>query len=102
MRCKKSIKEKKQMAKVKRSKFKLRSSSKRKQGKKSVHVSIPKKPTTPPVDIKNISILLHGEKKIGKTSLFAQEPGAFFLEFDPLQPFKILQKQVPDWPHFLA
>lgn len=88
------------MAKIRRSKTKKFQKSKRK--KSVVRVSLPKKPSKPPSDFKNISILLHGEKKIGKSSLFVQEPNAFFLEFDPLQPYKILQRQVPDWPHFLA
>jgi len=88
------------MAKIRRSQTKRFQKSKRK--KSVVQVSLPKKPSKPPSDFKNISILLHGEKKIGKSSLFAQEPNAFFLEFDPLQPYKILQRQVPDWSHFLA
>ena len=91
------------MAKVKRSKIKLKNHSRSlKPKKKSIQVSIPKKPTEPPTDIKDVSIFLHGEKKIGKTSLFAQESGAFFLEFDPLQPYKIRQVQISDWPHFIA
>lgn len=88
------------MAKIRRSQTKRFQKSKRK--KSVVQVSLPKKPSKPPSDFKNISILLHGEKKIGKSSLFACEQNSFFLEFDPLQPYKILQRQVPDWPHFLA
>ena len=66
-------------------------------------VSLPTEPTELSKDIRDFSMLIHGEKKIGKTSLLAQEPGTLFLEFDPLQKgVSIYQRQVPDWPHFLA
>lgn len=54
-------------------------------------------------DLADYSLLVHGDKKIGKTSLLAQEPGAYFLEWDPEQrALAILQTQIPDWRHFLA
>lgn len=90
------------MAKVTRSKLKKLQYKKKHTRKKAVSVSIPTKASKPPSDFRDISIFVHGEKKIGKTSLFAQEDGAFFLEFDPLQPFAIRQKHIPDWPHFIA
>jgi hypothetical protein len=54
-------------------------------------------------NISDFSMLVHGEKKIGKTSLFAQEENNFFLEFDPEQKaLEILQAQCPDWDHLLG
>ena len=91
------------MAKIKRSIHKKTSSNIRLRcAKKEIKVSIPEDLTEIPNDICEISILLHGEKKIGKSSLFAQEDGAFFLEFDPLQPYAIRQRHIPDWKHLLA
>ena len=68
-----------------------------------VEVSLPSKPTTPSNDIRDFSILIHGEKKGGKTSMLSQEEGAFFLEFDPLQKgLAIYQRHVNTWPELLA
>lgn len=89
------------MAHVKISTVRKKKTSKK--AKKIIKVSIPKRPTKICTDFRRYSFMLHGEKKIGKTTLFANEKGAFFLEFDPLQlSLAIKQKHVPDWPHFLA
>lgn len=70
---------------------------------KDLEVSIPDEPSVPCDDFRRYSMLVHGEKKIGKTTLFAQEEGVFFMEFDPLQlALAIRQQHIPDWPSTLA
>ena len=69
----------------------------------AVDVDLPTQKSEVADDIRLFSLLIHGEKKIGKTSLFAQEEGALFLEWDPEQKaLSIFQRQVPDWRHFLG
>ena len=52
--------------------------------------------------LRDSTLFIHGEKKIGKSSLLAYgEPESFFLEFDPIQPYDIMQRTVPTWPHML-
>ena len=79
---------------------------KRKKTKKKtaqIVVSIPKRPSKVCTDFRLYSVLIHGEKKIGKTTMWAHEEGAFFLEFDRVQlSLAIRQKHVPSWPHFVA
>jgi hypothetical protein len=68
-----------------------------------LEVDLPDEPTDVSSDIRDFSVLVHGEKKIGKTTLFAQEKMALFLEFDPEQrALRIFQRQVPNWPHYEA
>lgn len=89
------------MAKIKISSTKVKVTRRTK--KTTVKVSIPKKVSKISHDLRDYSVLLHGEKKIGKTTLWAQEKNAFFLMFDPIQKAQaLLQKHVPSWPHFLA
>lgn len=89
------------MARIKISTTKKK--KKKKKTKQTIVVSIPKHPTKVSTDFRLFSVLIHGEKKIGKTSLFKHEDGAFFLQFDPIQlSLAIRQKHVPDWSHFLA
>jgi hypothetical protein len=53
-------------------------------------------------DANDITILMHGERKIGKTTFFAQFPDTAFLLFEPGAKFLSIQKtQVPDWATFL-
>lgn len=80
---------------------KLKKKTKKK--KERITVSIPKRPSKICTDFRLFSVLVHGEKKIGKTTMWAHEEGAFFLEFDPVQlSLAIKQKHVPSWPHFIA
>ena len=75
------------MATTKRSKITITiGKDKTKPKKKTIKVTIPARVSKPPSEFCKISVFLHGEKKIGKTSLLGREPGAFFLEFDPEQP----------------
>jgi len=72
-------------------------------GKSPVVVELPDTPSELSNDMRDYSMLIHGDKKIGKTSLLAKEPGAYFLEFDPEQrALSILQTQIPDWRTFVA
>lgn len=91
------------MAKLKLSSTRVSAKGKKRTKRTQIKVSIPKRPSKISNDLRNYSVLLHGEKKIGKTTLWAQEEDAFFLTFDPLQIGQSLyQRHVPSWPHFLA
>jgi hypothetical protein len=46
--------------------------------------------------------MIHGEKKAGKTTMLLQEKGSLFIEFDPKQPYSMLQFVCSDWDTFLA
>ena len=53
-------------------------------------------------DLNDYSFLIHGEKKIGKTTLGTVEKGVLDLSFDPYRPgLAILQRHVPDWKTLL-
>lgn len=55
------------------------------------------------MDLRDYSILIHGEKKIGKTSILSHEEGALYLEFDPIQrALQIYQRHISSWPELLA
>ena len=86
------------------SKFLKKGGSKKGKGKSAkIEVSLPTEPEPLSHDLRDFSMLIHGEKKIGKTSMLAQEEMAFFLEFDPKQQgVSIMQRHIPDWPHFMA
>ncbi|KKN74283.1 hypothetical protein LCGC14_0392220 [marine sediment metagenome] len=62
-------------------------------------ISLPKKLSKVSDDINDYLILIHGEKKIGKTTLALQEPGVLLLTFDPPQKaLRVLQRHVGTWP----
>jgi len=91
------------MAKIKISSTKAGTKITKRKKKTPIKVSIPTKVSRISQSLRDYSILLHGEKKIGKTTLWAQEKKAFFLMFDPLQKaMAIRQRHVKSWPHFLA
>lgn len=87
---------------VKRSKSSKKKSPRRgRKGRGKPKVSLPTQKTELSDDLRDYSILIHGEKKIGKTSLLAEEEDAIFLEWDPEQKAKaIYQVHIPDWAHF--
>jgi hypothetical protein len=59
--------------------------------------------STPSTKLSEYSLLLFGEKKIGKTSFAAQFPDAMFLMFEPGgKALRIYQALVSDWPTFVA
>lgn len=91
------------MAKLKFATTKTKKRRRRSERVETAGISIPEKPTKLANSILEYSFLIHGEKKIGKTSLWAQEEGAFFLMFDPEQKaLAIRQRQIPDWETLLA
>jgi hypothetical protein len=90
------------MAKVKVSRKVTRSVGK-KPKPKPLEVVLPTEPTVPSLNFRDYSLLVHGEKKIGKTTLFAQEEKAFFMEWDPEQrALPIIQQAFSDWATFKA
>lgn len=63
-------------------------------------LSLPTEPSVISDDLNDYSFLIHGEKKIGKTTLATAEPGVLVLSFDPLRPgLEIMQVHCPDWAH---
>lgn len=50
------------------------------------------------------SLLVHGAKKIGKTSLFGTREGTLVLQFDPPQKrtLPLMEVHCPDWPTFVT
>jgi hypothetical protein len=66
-------------------------------------VSLPEERSTPSAFLGDYSFLLYGEKKIGKTTLAAQFPGAFFLMFEPGgHALRIFQREVSNWLEFVG
>ena len=66
-------------------------------------VDLPTEPSVRSNDINDYHILIHGEKKIGKTTIAAVEPGTFSLTFDPVRKgLEIMQRHMPDWATFAA
>jgi hypothetical protein len=63
--------------------------------------SLPTTMSEPSKQLGDYSILIYGEKKIGKTSLAAQFPEALFMMFEPGgKGLKIYQQQIENWAHF--
>lgn len=68
-----------------------------------VKVSLPDKLSVPAKDLTAYTLLIYGEKKIGKTSLAAHFPGALFLMFEPGgKALEIYQRPVNSWLEFVA
>jgi hypothetical protein len=66
-------------------------------------VTIPREATPPSENLGDYSLFLHGEKKIGKTSLAARFPDAFFMLFEPGgKGLNIRREPVPSWRHYIA
>lgn len=64
-------------------------------------VSLPKEVSAPLEHLGAYSILLYGEKKIGKTSLSSRFPKAFFLMFEPgAKALSVYQRAVNSWLEF--
>jgi len=57
----------------------------------------------PSGELKDFSLLVHGEKKVGKTTLSLQGGRVLLLQFDPPQKaYRRLEIVVKEWGHFLA
>ena len=68
-----------------------------------IKVSLPDKPSVPAKDLTAYTLLIYGEKKIGKTSLAAHFPDALFLMFEPGgKALEIYQRPVNSWAEFVA
>ena len=83
-------------------KLKLRPSLFKKKDKRP-KVKLPLKHTLPGGSLRDFSVLMHGEKKVGKTSLANQgEDMVFFLQHDPTQKtLRRLEYLIPDWLTYL-
>lgn len=58
---------------------------------------------TPPENLTAYSFLIYGEKKIGKTTLAAQFPGAYFLQLEPgTKALRTLGSHVNSWEEFVG
>ena len=69
--------------------------------KEVVNVTLPTQVSIPAERIEDYSILLYGEKKIGKTSLASKFDKAFFLMFEPGgRALSIFQRPVKNWLEF--
>ncbi len=87
------------MAKLK--KLSTRDGKKKKPVKEKVSVKLPSKKNKPSENLSDYSILLYGAKKIGKTSLAAKFPDAFFLSFEPgTKALEVFASPVNSWDEF--
>lgn len=72
-------------------------------GKPKIQVSLPTELSEAIHDLSQYHLLIHGEKKIGKTTLTTVEENVFLLSFDPIQKaLELFQRHVPTWDHFMA
>jgi hypothetical protein len=69
----------------------------------ALELSLPEERSVPSDNMLDYSWLIYGEKKIGKTSLCAQFPNAFFLMCEPGgRALRIFQRPVSAWPEFVG
>jgi len=65
-------------------------------------ITLPKAPTPKKSDLQNLTVLLHGGKKIGKSSLCAGIPNAVFAATEPgLGHLEVHQVSIQSWQDFL-
>lgn len=70
---------------------------------KSLELTLPSELSTPSDDLGDYSWLIYGTKKIGKTSLAAQFPGALFMMFEPGgKALSIYQVECTNWEKALG
>lgn len=71
--------------------------------KEKLELALVTEPSAPPQELRSYTVLLYGDKGIGKTSLSAQFPGAYFLCTEPgTKALRVKASQVPDWDHFVG
>jgi len=69
--------------------------------KPAVTLALPEEKSVPREDLGDYTVLLYGEKKIGKTSLAAQFPEALFMMFEPGgKGLSIYQQPITNWSEF--
>lgn len=72
-------------------------------GKPKLQLSLTTEVSTPPDLLTAYSWLIYGRKKIGKTTLAAQFPGAYFLSTEPgTKALRVLGSACPTWEHFVG
>ncbi len=60
--------------------------------------ALPAEASTPSDALQDYSILIYGDKKIGKTTLCSMFPGAYFMMTEPGgRALRIYQSNIPDW-----
>lgn len=68
-----------------------------------IEIELPTEYEMPDVNLRDFSLLIHGEKKIGKTTLAMQGGRVLVLQFDPSQRcYKRLEVVLHSWQEFLA
>lgn len=72
-----------------------------KQNKDVMDLSLPTEENVPSSSLSDYSILLYGAKKIGKTSVAARFPGAFFLSTEPgTKALRVYSRPVTTWAEY--
>lgn len=70
---------------------------------KKLKLTLPTKPTKPRSELGDYSLLIYGEKKIGKTTLAARFPGHFVLAFEPgTKHIETWERSVNRWDAFVG
>lgn len=71
--------------------------------KTSSSVTINTDPSKNKLDMLDLTYLIYGERKIGKTSFLSHFPDTYFFMFEPgAKSLKIAQNNVPSWDDFLS
>jgi hypothetical protein len=66
-------------------------------------LSLPDKPSTPSSNLSDFILLIHGFKKIGKTTLASKFPEAFFLCFEPgTKSLSVFKREPRSWEEFIS
>lgn len=70
---------------------------------RSLEIILPTEPSEPISSLGEATILLYGEKKIGKTSFASKFPNAFFFAFEPgYKGLRIIREPFDDWRKFVS
>jgi hypothetical protein len=65
-------------------------------------VTLPTEPTIASDEFNDFHIMVHGEPKIGKSTLLTQTAKTLVLSFDPIRKsHKLIQVHIPDWSTFM-
>lgn len=65
-------------------------------------IQLPTEPTPPKNDLQNLTVLLHGGKKIGKSTFCSHLPGAIFAATEPgLGQLTVHQVEITSWQDFI-
>lgn len=80
--------------KIKKSKLNVRK-------EEQISLSLPEKKSTPSANIWDYGIMIHADKKLGKTSLASMIPDSFFMMTQPgAKSFALFQRPVKTWDQF--